>query len=310
MNAVAPIGHNRPPVPTPEEISADMRERFDPLIRRRDELFQSAATFPAAIDTTDPEAAEEVAKNMGDLIKLLAALVKNAESTRVAEKEPYLSGTRAIDGFFNTELIDRVKKVGSPLRQAYDGFMSWKETRERLRRQEAARLAQEEANRKLREAREEEARLREEARQREEAERRRLEQEAQERAAAQAFANPNAEPAPEPEKIEDEPPPAPVAPKLQEAVQADEEARKLHEAAQAKPADLARTRGALGSLGTRVTRWACDVTDRDILDLEALRPYFTDDELAKAARAWMKAHPRQTNLRGAHIREVTTSQVR
>lgn len=60
-------------------------------------------------------------------------------------------------------------------------------------------------------------------------------------------------------------------------------------AAAAKPAELARTRGDVGSLGTLRTQWSFKDLDRHAIDLERLRPYLSEDDLGKAIRGYIKS---------------------
>ncbi len=75
-------------------------------------------------------------------------------------------------------------------------------------------------------------------------------------------------------------------------------------AAAAKPADMARTRGDVGSLGTLRTHWDFDqvTLDRATLDLEALREHLPRDAIDRAIRSFIKAGGRE--LRGARIYEA------
>jgi hypothetical protein len=72
-------------------------------------------------------------------------------------------------------------------------------------------------------------------------------------------------------------------------------------------------RGSYGSRGGLSTRWVGVITDRDQLDLNALRPYFSNDDLQKALNGFVKANCKgQTGatLRGADIKEQTSAVVR
>ena len=86
------------------------------------------------------------------------------------------------------------------------------------------------------------------------------------------------------------------------------EADKLADAALAKPADFARTRGDYGSVATLRQRWVCEITDRAALDLEALRPYLATDAIEKAINMAIKAGVRE--LRGARIFQQADAAIR
>lgn len=96
---------------------------------------------------------------------------------------------------------------------------------------------------------------------------------------------------------------------LDEAVRSDKQAEKADKLAGSSDADLARTRGLGGSLSTIRTDWVGTLTDRSTLDLEALRPYFREDDLQFAIDQHVKAHDGKA-LRGAYVREETRAVVR
>lgn len=83
---------------------------------------------------------------------------------------------------------------------------------------------------------------------------------------------------------------------------------KATQAATAKPAEMARTRGDYGSLGTLRQEWVFSDLNRAELDLEALRPHLPEDAIEKAIRAFIKAGGRE--LRGCRIHETEKAMVR
>lgn len=95
---------------------------------------------------------------------------------------------------------------------------------------------------------------------------------------------------------------------LKEAVRMDEQATKSEKASEAKPAELARTRGDYGSLATLRTTWVGEIVDRRELDLAAIAPFLGLDVLQKAVNAFVKSGGR--DLRGAKIFEQSTAMVK
>lgn len=93
------------------------------------------------------------------------------------------------------------------------------------------------------------------------------------------------------------------------AAATEKDAEKAGKLAEAKPADLSRTRGDYGSVASLRTRWVAENLDFATLDLDALRPHISRAELEKAANAWARINKSNT-LRGAHIREVDEAAVR
>ncbi|KKL03565.1 hypothetical protein LCGC14_2624880 [marine sediment metagenome] len=101
------LGDNMPPEganPLQDRLAEDHAD----LISRRDELLASAERTPATVDD------EEMNKRFATLAKLLAALVKKTETTRVGEKEFFLAGGRQVDGWFK-QITDPVKKAKTSL---------------------------------------------------------------------------------------------------------------------------------------------------------------------------------------------------
>lgn len=92
------------------------------------------------------------------------------------------------------------------------------------------------------------------------------------------------------------------------AKQAQADAEAARKAAEAKPAELSRTRGDFGSVASLRTYWDFADLDRKALDLEMLRPHLPQDALEKAIRSFIKAGGRQ--LGGVKIFENTHAVVR
>ena len=103
---------------------------------------------------------------------------------------------------------------------------------------------------------------------------------------------------------------APVAAAIimEQALATEAQAAQASRAAAAKPADLSRTRGDVGSVASLRSRWIGEVTDRAALDLEALRPYLPVAALQTALNGFIKAGGRE--LRGASITQEQTAAVR
>jgi len=102
--------------------------------------------------------------------------------------------------------------------------------------------------------------------------------------------------------------PAEAAAVLDAAIASEAQAQRHEDMAQAKPAELARTRSDTGALATLRTSWVGEITDREALDLESLRQHIPADALQKALNSFIKAGGR--NLRGASIFEKTETVVR
>jgi hypothetical protein len=257
-------------------------------IKRLNELLEDARQLPVKVSSDD------MAVSLGAVIKNLRDQDKKLEGFREAEKQPFLRGCDAVDNFFfglrdkiaRRKKGDRSVKPGAidVLQARIDAWQDEKNAIERARleaeRAEMARLAAIEAAllRKLQEEAQEAERAL--ARARSEASKAERAAEAAEAARKRAQAQAEAEMA---------------------AVQA-EEARL---ATLVKTADITRVRGNDETGGgvmltTRQEPYAM-LVDRQLLDLNALRPFFTDAELEKALRGWAKSTGHKIQMAGAEI---------
>lgn len=253
-----------------------------------DELLAEAAAFPPGVN----DDAEALAR--GAMIKKLRDLDSRAEGVRVLEKEPHLRRGNAVDSFFNV-LRDKIGKRNKNDRSAKPGAIDIlqgdindyqnKKIAEERARQEAERR---EAERIAREAAEQA---------------RKAAAEAAEKAAA-------AERARKAESIAARQQAAEEQQKVADAAKADadrkaELAEEARLASLAKPADIARVRGAdqsgAGVLLTVGQEPYAMLVDRAKVNMELLRPYFTDAEIEKALRGWAKATGHRVAMEGAEI---------
>jgi hypothetical protein len=92
------------------------------------------------------------------------------------------------------------------------------------------------------------------------------------------------------------------------AEQAAADRRKAEKEADAKPADMSRTRGDFGAVSSLRTTWTFSNLDRATLDLEKLREHLPMDGLERAVRSFVKSGGRE--LYGVRIFESTDAVVR
>lgn len=266
------LGHNQPKDATGEII--------DRLAADYDQLARNAGLLVASGQQLDVEIANErELEGVSNVVVAMRDAINRADAARKAEKEPYLRGGQAVDGFFAgiAEKLDRARRT---LQRRVDDYQNAKLRREREQR----RLAAEQA------AREEQARRDEAARLAREAEERRL----------------AAERARKPETIEEKSAIATAA--EQEAATAAVAASTAADAAETarietlrKSSEVARSRFDEGRLVTMRQVGYAELVDRDKVDMVALRPYFTDAEIAKALRGWAKATGHAKQMPGASI---------
>lgn len=273
------IGHNEAP-DYAQQVTERMQGDYAEVVSTVTSLLEEARNLPAAVD--DDETLGTYAK----LIKRLRDTAARVEAFRVKEKEPFLRGGNAVDGFFNglAAKLARAKRTDKPgaldvLAARVDSYMQRKLAEEQARRQaaaaEAARVAREAQERAAKEAREaEERRLA--------AERARLPatQEAKGAVAAAAEASATSSGI--------------------EAALASGAAEDAHIATLAKPADIARTR-VDDALITMPEEPYAELVDAALLDKAILWPFISEDAKAKALRAWAKTTGHRTQMAGALI---------
>lgn len=287
LNPRAVPGSNQAP-DYAQQVTDRIAEEYREISNTLEKLLAEAREMPATVNS-DTEALL-----LGGLIKRMRDVDARLESIRTLEKEPYLRGGNAVDSFFNAlrdkigrrNKTDRSAKPGATdiLQARINDYQERKIAEERARqeaaRREAERIAREAAEKAAREAREaaEKAAAAERARKAENIQARQREAEAQQQAADAARA---------------------------EAQRAQELAEEARLASLAKPADIARVRGNDES-GAGVTLTVAKepyaiLTDRNKVNMEMLRPYFTDAEIEKALRGWAKSTGHRVQMEGAEI---------
>jgi hypothetical protein len=287
LNPRAIPGSNQAP-DYAQQVTDRLSTEYAEMVSSLDALLAEARDMPKVVDSDDS------ALMIGALIKRLRDIDSRMEGVRVLEGEPYLRGKNAVDSFFfsyrdkigRRNKTDRKAAAGATdiLQARINVYQDQKLAEERARREaeeraarEAARKAQEEAAKIAREAAEKAAA----------AERARL---AETKAAKSAAA----------EKAAEE---ASIAATL--AAQAAEKAEDARIATLAKPADMTRVRGndqsgAGVTLTTKQEPFAL-LTDRNKVNMEMLRPFFTDAEIEKALRGWAKTTGHRVKMDGAEI---------
>ena len=317
--APATTGHNQPPDTDVDPLLERLHENHADLLTRKDKLLAAIERMPETIEDED----EETAGKMADFADQLTAFVKRADAVHDDEKAPFLSAGRTVDSFWHTLKDDIVKGKDklTTVRKAYGDRKAAAEKRareeaERIAREEAAE-AQRKADEAARIAREEEAaaqaRADEAARQEREA-REQREREATE--AAQAIEDEEdmeREIAHEEERkrlAAEEDARAAAAKKIaedeavivkresdaraqaaqDEADRARVAAEKAGKAADAKPAELGRTRGEYGGMTSLKQFWNKRNVDRATIDLEALRDHLPMDAIERAINSWINAN--------------------
>ena len=263
------------------EESARLAREFDGFEKDVTELLAEARALPVTVED------EATANVYTQAITRFADLDTRLDKFRESEKLPYLRKGTAVDSFFGRmrERLFRKKKTDKAggadvLQERLHAYNVKREADERRKREEEARIAKE-------------AEL---AAQRERARLEQIQRDA-EATAARARKAENIEAANHAARVAEE------AAAL--ARQHEEEARERRQdavvAAQATPADLVRERHAAGAMNTMKRVPYVEIVDRMQLDFEQLKPFFRDDDVLSALKAWAKTTQHKRPMNGAII---------
>lgn len=287
MNAetIPSIGHNSgDPLKVGDDLTSHLETTYAEDVRRTQELLEKGSKYLTINSDDEDEKATE-------FMVAVRARYKASEASRVGEKTPYDDAAGRVHAFFKTKVLDLLglaptdKKTFDPVTRTDIGlgprinmaqtiFKTAKAEAERKRREEEARIAAAAERQRQAEAAAAEAAARE--LERAAARKRTAESQAiAEKAAAEARR---------------------IADAAREAEnKAAEECAAAQASAAAPLADMSRARGERG--GVSSLREVADFRDldRDKISLEALRPYFTDADLEKAVRGYMKANVATVN---------------
>ena len=287
LNPRAVIGDNQD-VDQAQIVSDRLTALYFQSVQSIDELLGKVPSMPEKVSS------DADALMLGALIKQLRDQDNKLEAFRESEKQPFLRGGNAVDNFFHS-LRDKIARRKRGDRSVKPGAIDILQGRidDWQTAKRAAELARLEADRleAARVSREEQARLR---KQLEEAEAARLAAERarteQTKATKAAIADAEAAKAAHAKALADI---------------AAEKAKDAELATQISSADLVRVRGD-GSNGAGVMLTSRQegyalLTDRALIDMDALRPYFTDFEIEKALRGWAKANGFKVQMAGADV---------
>lgn len=130
MSALATIGHNNPPPPTPYEQAE--KEITD--------LYGEATLWldGAVVDNQD------LADGLGNLLNLIRAAEKKADTARKEEKQPHMDAAKAVDDKYRP-LIEQAKRATDGCKAALAPWLAKVEAEKRAREEAARREAEEKA---------------------------------------------------------------------------------------------------------------------------------------------------------------------
>lgn len=271
-NPRAVAGSNQAPDHA-QRVTEQMARDYEELSRSVATLLEKARELPESVD--DESALERFSNVIVDMRDADA----RAESNRKAEKEYFLRGGQAVDGFFggiSERLTKGIAVLSKRVHVHNERKLAAERERRRLEAEEAARVAK-------------------------------AKQEAEARAVAEAEeARLAAERARKPENIETKGQVA--AEKEQVASTASIDAALATEQAQdarietlRKPAEMVRTRFDEGRLVTMKQVGYVEIVDKMALDKEKLWAFLRDDDVLKALKAWAKTTSHRQSMSGAII---------
>lgn len=292
------IGGNNPPLARnialeenfAESVSAWLREDFAACPTETTALLEEARLLPNPIDSDDTKG------RYTGLIKRLRDHAKKLGAFHEKEATPYMRGKQAVDQFF-FGLIDKVARRDKKNNPGAADILAQRLTdydtklllaEQERRRQEADRLAREEA-----------ARVQEATRLQIEAEAKRL---LAERARKPEFVDSKTAAAREAE--------AQASAAAVDAAVASGRAEEAHISTLARPADIMRTRSSEGTLSTMAREAYAEIEDESLLDKSVLWPFISLEAKEKAVRAWAKTHGHSKQMPGARVGHRPKSVVR
>lgn len=140
-----------PPKPlTPEEVTAYLDWFLVELVNKRDNEVLPALARDAALGKIE-DGDEETAGRLTENARIARALIKTADARREEAKKPYLEGGRAVDAW-KKRYEASVLAALAPIDKLMLDYGNRKAAIEKAKREEIARKAQEEADRKAAEA--------------------------------------------------------------------------------------------------------------------------------------------------------------
>lgn len=287
LNPTIPTGSNEAP-DFAKQVNDRLTLDYIGLTNTLADLLEESTKLPEKVSS------DADALLVGELIKRMRDLDRRVEAAREVEKEPYLRGGNAVDSWFNG-MRDKIGKRNRNDRKAADGAADTLQGRINVFQEE--KIAAERARRAAEAAAAEKAA-----------------REAAQKAAAEAAAAEAARLAAERAR-------KPEAAAMKEAVAAQQEqaaavaqiaaddaaahADDAKMATYAKPSDIARVRGGSGGGGgvtlTVAQEPYATLLDRSKVDMEMLRPFFTDAEIEKALRGWARTTGHRVQMPGAAI---------
>ena len=129
----------------PEVLGEQLALLHAKQLTRRDELLAGVARFGAAhpAGVTD----DAIAARLTSFVKQLKDTIKDIEADRTRAKRPFDAAAKAVDGFFNVGIRDKLQPEVRRLEGMLGTYQRAKAAEEQRRRDEEARRRREEAER-------------------------------------------------------------------------------------------------------------------------------------------------------------------
>ena len=282
------IGDNIQTIDYAAEEVERLQHDYAHIPKSIEELKAEAAAIALPINDNDTKGVVmSLIKRMRDQAKAIAGIHE-------LEKAPHYRRGQGVDQFFfalHEELLRR-NRTGKPgIADTLNAALTDYDNRLLAAEQERRRLEAEKARKEA------------EAKAKAEAEARRKAEEA-------AAAAERARKAKEAKEAKASDAAVQVAVTSAEATSAADRAEEAYIETLAKPADLMRTRGSDGTLGTMKREPYAEIVDATKLDMATLWPFISMDAKEKALRAWAKTTGHNQQMTGAAIGFRNKSQVR
>jgi hypothetical protein len=289
INPRAVIGSNTPDsVDYAKVVSDRLQEEYSELIKTADGLVASADTITEVTAETKP--------TVVDLIKQIRDAKTRIEGLHGLEKQPYLRQGQGVDQFFFglwDRLVRRDKKNRPGAADRLGAMLTEYDVRVLAEENERRRKIAEEA------ARVEAARIKAQQEAERAAEEARLKAERARTAETQAAKDKAAREAEE----------AASAARVAAAV-ATAKAEETHVATLSRPADIMRTRTDTGTLATMAQETFAEIEDPAKLDMALLWPFVPFEAKQKALNAWARGTDWRVQMSGAKVGRRPKSTVR
>lgn len=137
------------------QIKENLAEKHGKLVKRKEVLLASALRIPVIVDPKTGQeniTDEDTSKRLADLIAMFTKLFTATDNVREEEKDPYWNGGKAVDAYFNNEILNPIVAGKKRLNGLQKRWLDAIEAEETRQRQIAAKAAKDAADKLAAEA--------------------------------------------------------------------------------------------------------------------------------------------------------------